>query len=112
MHIQPNMQEAWVGGPPSAAMAPTIAAPHLIWQATNGWPQFEVATVRGYVKVLARSTPPVPTRSSLRLSLAEREDISRGLAAGESLRMIAGRLGRAPSTVSREVRADGGRRRR
>jgi IS30 family transposase len=69
------------------------------------------STVRGYVKVLARPTPPVRTRSPLRLSLAEREDISRGLAAGESLRVIAARLGRAPSTISRELRANGGRRR-
>ena len=50
-------------------------------------------------------------RSPLRLSLLEREEISRGLAAGESLRVIAGRLGRAPSTVSREVTANGGVRR-
>jgi len=45
------------------------------------------------------------------LSLNEREEISRGLAAGRSLRSIAGRLGRAPSTVSREVARHGGRRR-
>jgi transposase, IS30 family len=38
------------------------------------------------------------------LSVAEREEIAVGLAAGESLRVIAGRLGRAASTVSREVR--------
>jgi transposase, IS30 family len=38
------------------------------------------------------------------LSVAEREEIAVGLAAGESLRVIAARLGRAPSTVSREVR--------
>jgi IS30 family transposase len=50
-------------------------------------------------------------RSRLRLSPAEREEISCGLRAGESLRVIAQRLGRAPSTVSREVRANGGRRR-
>jgi IS30 family transposase len=43
---------------------------------------------------------PVPRRRwELRLSLAEREEISRGLAAGDSLRAIASRLGRAPSTV-------------
>jgi IS30 family transposase len=42
--------------------------------------------------------------------LAEREEISRGLAAGLSLRSIAEGLGRAPSTVSREVAAQGGRR--
>jgi len=47
--------------------------------------------------------------SPLRLSLTEREEISRGLASGESLRCIAVRLGRAPSTVSREVASNGGR---
>jgi IS30 family transposase len=45
----------------------------------------------------------------LRLSLAEREEISRGVAAGESLRVVAGRLERTPSTVSREVARNGGR---
>jgi IS30 family transposase len=45
------------------------------------------------------------------LLLAEREEISRGLAAGDSCRMIARRLGRAPSTVSREVARNGGCRR-
>jgi IS30 family transposase len=43
------------------------------------------------------------------LSFSEREEISRGLAAGSSLRMIAVGLGRAPSTVSREVAGHGGR---
>jgi IS30 family transposase len=50
-------------------------------------------------------------RSALRLSNAEREEISRGLRAGETLRLIARQLGRAPSTVSREVGANGGRQR-
>lgn len=48
-------------------------------------------------------------RSARVLSLAEREEISRGLAADVSIRSIAERLGRAPSTVSREVRRHGGR---
>jgi IS30 family transposase len=45
------------------------------------------------------------------LSMAEREEISRGLAAGESFRAIANRLGRAPSTISREVAKNKGVRR-
>ena len=49
-------------------------------------------------------------RSKLRLSLAEREEISRSLRAGESYRAIARRLKRAPSTISREVNGNGGRR--
>jgi transposase, IS30 family len=44
-----------------------------------------------------------------RLSLAEREEVSRGLSAGDSLRAIARRLRRSPSTISREVAANGGR---
>ncbi|WP_371320795.1 IS30 family transposase [Saccharothrix yanglingensis] len=43
------------------------------------------------------------------LVLAEREEISRGLHAGESYRAIAERLSRAVSTVSREVNRNGGR---
>ncbi len=55
---------------------------------------------------------PVPAGDScpLRLSFGEREEISRGLATGESFRCIARRLGRSPSTVSREVASNGGRR--
>jgi transposase, IS30 family len=51
----------------------------------------------------------IKTRSALRLSLAEREEISRGLTAGDSLRTIATRLGRAPSTISRDVAWSGSR---
>ena len=54
--------------------------------------------------------PPERTRSGRVLSLAEREEISRGLAANRSLRAIARSLSRAPSTISREVRRNGGRR--
>ena len=53
---------------------------------------------------------PVPRRRHPRhLSFTEREEISRGVAAGESLRSIAALLGRAPSTVCREVARNGGR---
>jgi transposase, IS30 family len=49
--------------------------------------------------------------SAHRLSFAERERISRGVAAGQSGRAIARALGRSPSTVCREIRACGGRER-
>jgi DNA-binding CsgD family transcriptional regulator len=55
---------------------------------------------------------PVPrTRSQKVLRFCEREEISRGLAAGDSFRVIARRLNRAVSTVSQEVGRHGGRRR-
>ncbi len=63
-----------------------------------------VATTGGYVPVDQRRSPRV-------LSSAEREEISRGLAEGVSLRMIARRAGRAASTISREVARHGGRHR-
>jgi IS30 family transposase len=50
------------------------------------------------------------SRSSRHLSLAEREELLRGLLAGDSFRQIAGKLGRAPSTVSREIGRNGRRR--
>jgi transposase, IS30 family len=54
--------------------------------------------------------PPVARRRSrLALTLAEREDISRGIASGSSIREIAGHLNRAASTVSREIIRHGGR---
>jgi len=53
--------------------------------------------------------PAERTRGPRTLKLSEREDISRGLATGSSIRQIAERLGRAPSTVSREVKRHGGR---
>src|SRR3984885_13224483 len=59
----------------------------------------------------AGGTRPTPReRSVLRLSLEEREESSRGLAAGYSIRAVAEPLGRSASTVCREVNANGGRR--
>ncbi len=52
---------------------------------------------------------PAPRRRSrMALMLSEREEISRGLVAGESIRSIATGLGRAPSTISREINRNGG----
>jgi hypothetical protein len=53
--------------------------------------------------------PPVRTRRSGSLSIADREEISRGLARGDWLRQIARVLGRPASTVSREVARNKGR---
>ncbi len=69
------------------------------------------STIQG---ALARSggiRPAKRRRSRLALTLAEREEISRGMFAGHSIRAIASQLGRAPSTISREIRRNGGRRR-
>ncbi len=52
--------------------------------------------------------PPERKRSCLALSLQEREEISRGVVCHLSLRTIANKLGRAPSTISREVNRNGG----
>jgi DNA-binding CsgD family transcriptional regulator len=53
--------------------------------------------------------PAIRKRSPRPLSLKEREEISRGLAAGESLRQIAATLKRSPSTISREVGRNSGK---
>lgn len=52
--------------------------------------------------------PPQRKRSSLALTLPERETISRGLAQQLTLRAIASQLGRSPSTISREIQRNGG----
>ena len=65
----------------------------------------------GVYRVLALNggiTPAARQRAQVALALEEREEISRGIAAGRSIRRIAARLRRAPSTVSREVRRNGG----
>ena len=67
-------------------------------------------SIRAFVEASGGVRPAVRHRSVRHLSLVEREEISRGVAAGESLRVLARRLGRAPSTLSREVARNGGRR--
>ena len=52
--------------------------------------------------------PPARRRSRLALTMAEREEISRGIVEGQSVRAIARMLARAASTVSREVSRNGG----
>jgi IS30 family transposase len=67
------------------------------------------STVRDLLKRTGGIRPVPRRRWELRLTVVEREEISRGVAAGQSLRTIAARLGRAPSTISREVACNGGR---
>ena len=67
-------------------------------------------TVHDYVEALRRRPPKPRCRSGRQLSMAEREEISRGLVAGQSLRSIAAGLGRSVSTVCREVARNSGRR--
>ena len=69
------------------------------------------SSIRTLVAVTGGISPVARRRSRLALTLHDREEISRGLASGESVRAIAGGLGRAPSSVSREVRRNGGLRR-
>ena len=52
--------------------------------------------------------PPKRVRSSIALTLSEREDISRGIVTNLSIRVIAAQLRRSPSTVSREINRNGG----
>jgi len=67
-------------------------------------------SIHGVLKATGGITPPQRRRPGWALTLAEREEISRGLAAGDSFfRTIAAKLGRCASTVSREVARNGGR---
>src|SRR5271156_5400872 len=66
-------------------------------------------SMHGFLAQHGGIVPPVRRRSLLVLAAVEREDISRGLASGSSMRDIAKALERAASTVSREVARHGGR---
>ena len=64
--------------------------------------------VQQIVVVHGGIAPAARRRAVLALRLEEREEISRGIAARRSIRQIAHGLGRSPSTVSREIRRNGG----
>jgi IS30 family transposase len=67
------------------------------------------ATIYCTIRRQGGIAPPERRRSRLALTLPEREEISRGIAAGRSARRIAACLGRSPSTVTREIYRHGGR---
>lgn len=66
------------------------------------------ASVFGVLRLHGGIQPPIRKRSSRALTLSEREEISRGLAGGFSMREIAFHLNRSPSTISREISRHGG----
>ena len=66
------------------------------------------SSVEGILAETGGIRPASRCRSRLALTLAEREEISRAVVAGHTLRLMAASLGRAPSTISRELRRNGG----
>jgi len=65
-------------------------------------------SVRTVLAATGGIRPPVRRRSCLALTLEEREEISRAVVADQSIRSIAAGLGRSASTISREIRRNGG----
>jgi len=68
-------------------------------------------SIAAHIRPSGGIRPPLRRRSRLALTMAEREEISRGIAEGRSVRAIARVLGRAASTISREIGRNGGSRR-
>jgi IS30 family transposase len=98
----------------------SVAEKLEIWRLLRAGTSFRVigrqlgrsdSSIQQYVGLTGGVRPRERCRAANQLSLGEREEISRGMAAGESVRAVARRLGRAPSTVSRELIRNGGRRR-
>ncbi len=96
----------------------TDAQKALMWERwKQGWTLHQIGQLfnRAHTSVqdiLSRTggfRPPQRSCSKIALTLAEREEISRAVAEGQSVRSIAARLDRAPSTVSREIKRNGGR---
>jgi IS30 family transposase len=69
----------------------------------------QAGSIFGVLKLRGGIYEPPRRRSRLSLTIAEREEISRGIAAERSIRNIAIVIGRSPSTVSREIARNGGR---
>jgi IS30 family transposase len=65
------------------------------------------SSVHGILAQSGGIRPPERHRSQLALTLAEREEISRAVVTGQSIRSVATLLGQAPSTISREINRNG-----
>lgn len=70
--------------------------------------QKHAASIHSVLRSQGGIAPPGRKRSRIALTLSEREEISRGIAAALSIRAIAAIIGRSPSTVSREIAKNGG----
>ena len=108
------MEREWSGNARRLARADRARIEELIWsgatfEATAQAVGCSTKSVQRFLALTGGLRRRIKERSPLRLSLAEREELSRGLVAGDSLRRIATRLGRAASTVSREVSWNGSR---
>jgi IS30 family transposase len=108
------MERQWSGNARRLSQADRTQIESLIW----GGATFEAAanavgcstkSIQRFLALTGGLKRRVRERSPPRLSLADREELSRSLVAGDSLRTIATRLGRAPSTISREVGWNGPR---
>src|SRR6266851_400799 len=66
------------------------------------------SSIQGILAATGGIRPASRRRSRWALTLAEREEISRAVVADHSMRAIAAQLGRAPSTISREIKRNGG----
>ena len=89
----------------------------VMWERwRQGWTLHQIAhlfdrahtSVQGILSRTGGIKPPRRTRAAIALTLLEREEISRAMVEGQSIRSIAAQLGRATSTVSRELRRNGG----
>ena len=108
------MERQWSGNARRLSQADLAQIESLIragatFEATAGAVGCSTKSIQRFLALTGGLKSRRKERSPLRLSLAEREELSRGLVVGDSLRTIASRLGRAPSTVSREVAWSGSR---
>jgi len=90
----------------------------LMWERwKQGWTLHEIGklfdrphtSIHNILSVTGGIRPAERRRAATALTLLEREEISRAIVAGDSIRSIAARLGRAPSTISREIKRNGDR---
>lgn len=87
-----------------------------LWKSGNGFSDIakKFDAKPGTIFTILRDTggikPAVVYRASQHLTLSEREEIRVGLSTKKSIRAIAHSLGRSPSTISREIKRNGGRR--